>query len=553
MFLTINGFPVNALAITPKQNRTRGGRRSRSMRGQVRDSQRGIRRSWDVTVKFSDFEEAVAMRRLLEGSGHSWTHEDGFQAGTGLRPHIVKWSNITFRPALDLRPLADRGNGALFCDDTDGIILAYDVQAFDGWTVLFEESSTTTGVIHGVRDDGVAYLSGVRDDNVGAEYTPRTGDLWVSERGGVVSIESIAGAESYVGDVVIVPWRMSHAMLESFTDDLAPRWAPMPHLKFDGDMVADPTGFCVCDVKSSNFLGKAPDSAIDANDIWRQSGQTFSFVLHEIEPQYLYDEVTIIAPSPPTDLVSGSLLTFRVDDLNGNGDQNLGWVNTEQIGAFGGKDWHGLGSGVTAARSPLSRASSIVRYTLDDGFGNIAADFNGSSSLATPTTQTEWGPIAQAGDDFTVQVAFRNTSFNTLRALWANRNTGTSAERGANVLYDSRATSPERGIAEVQLGSTFVAESADDAVPTADFNVLTLTGDFTSEVAELLLNDAQSLDSVSLAGFTTAIEATRLYLGGAVNGNRFIGKIYIWTLYDRVLTPAEITANYEYMLGVFAP
>jgi len=252
--------------------------------------------------------------------------------------------------------------------------------------------------------------------------------------------------------------------------------------------------------------------------------------------------------------VAGEQITFRVDNLNGNGDNNSLWVNNEQIGAFGGKDWIGLGAGAATAIATLSRASAVARYVTNDGFGMQAAQFTGSASLRTPTTSL-WAPLAQDGNDFTVMVAFRDTSNNTIRSIWANRNTGGSTQQGADLLYDSRsaAPGPQRVLGEARIGSLYSEQTAPGSVPTASFNVVTMTGDFTANIMELYLNSASSIGSVSIAGNVPAVQSTALFLGGAVNGLRMIGHIYLWSLYPKLLSPAEITTNSEYITSTFAP
>ena len=253
--------------------------------------------------------------------------------------------------------------------------------------------------------------------------------------------------------------------------------------------------------------------------------------------------------------VAGEQITFRVDNLNGNGDNNLLWVNNEQIGAFGGKDWIGLGAGAATAIATMSRASSVARYVTNDGFGMQAAQFSGAASLRTPVATSLWAPLAQDGNDFTVIVAFRDTSFNTRRAIWANRNTGVSAQQGADLLYDSRftPTAPSSVLCEARIGSLYSNQTALGSVPTAVFNVVTVTGNFTTNIIEIFLNSASSIGTVSIAGNVPAIQSTQLYLGGAVDGLRMIGHIYLWSLYPRLLSAAEITTNSEYITTTFAP
>ena len=252
--------------------------------------------------------------------------------------------------------------------------------------------------------------------------------------------------------------------------------------------------------------------------------------------------------------VAGELTTYRVDDLNANGDGNAGWTNGEQIGAFGGKNWQPIGSDVVG-RGPLSRGSSTVPYVTDDGFGKPAARFSGSGSLRTPLT-TSWGPLAQSVSDFTVMVGFRSTQSNTLRAVWANRTTGVSTQRGADLLYDTRfvPVGPFNVLGELRgLTPTAVVPLQGGAftVPTVSFNVVTWTASFGTNFAGLWLDNAAFMVGASLAGFTSSVQSTQLYLGGAVNGNRLVGHIYIWTLYPRVLSAAEITTNYDAMVADF--
>lgn len=542
--LKINGYPINVLDVRPRQSNVRKGSTSRSIRGRTRDDQRGIRRSFNITAKFEDFAEAEALQGMLCGEGHLFNFTDGLAARTGLHPFNARWSELQVLPDLDLRPDADRGPGALYCADLDQTVLAINPQFRDKWTVLVEltAAEASPATIYATRDDGVAYAAGARDDDVLAEFSAST-DVVVKQRNGIVYFTSTAGAEGWLGDIRLLPYRCTDAMLEVFTGDDAPRWGDLPRLRFEGDFIADPTGVCVCDLRPSSFLGKYPDDPAGTADTWRKSAQTFSFVLHEVEPIYRQDSFAVVeAVDDAVTLPAGLVAGYEATDPNGNGDGASGWSNGDQT--LTSQRWEPL------AATTIANAG-LFNVPTDDPFEWIADAGDGlptfrSTSAATSriraddTTNSDWNFLSADIAPYSMHCLCKPdaASGNNLMVPMGTSTTN-SGTTGSTFYMDNRAgTRVAHG-----LHYPFESVSAAGTYTLGDWHLMSLEYDGAGITGGLRLYiNGTLVDTDNTSGtYSPAANSTLILLLGNINWSRgFDGDIRGWWGFDVSGTTADM-------------
>lgn len=289
-FLELNGYPIEVLNAQVSQQQTRQGRGRRSHRGMMRDPRRGIRRTWSLTAKFQEPDEARGLEGLIAGRGHFFGFGRGLVAdepGTGLSPSFAG----TFQSALmspRINPgLGRSGLGFITVDDGDTTdFLNYPAQLGPDWSIFWADSQVPSGLatwdMWGKTSDGKLYR------NAAVASSAFTFDPIVEN--GDVRITTACGCEAGLTDLVILPWRASEAQVIAWTTPGVDRWGPLPVLRMTGDIIDKPATFVVGELSSSPFqqrgaASKALPSAGGAR--WSNADKVIRFTLAEVDDQYL--------------------------------------------------------------------------------------------------------------------------------------------------------------------------------------------------------------------------------------------------------------------------
>src|SRR5215217_4509047 len=109
-FLTLSGIPIPLDAGSPLQYRTELlGELRRSFSGQLRSSVRARKWGFGANTMPVLLEEALALRNLIDGRGHSWSFDGGTASSTGIGPPVVTGT------AGSTTGSARYGTGRMFC------------------------------------------------------------------------------------------------------------------------------------------------------------------------------------------------------------------------------------------------------------------------------------------------------------------------------------------------------------------------------------------------------------------------------------------------------
>lgn len=283
-FLRINGWTVPVINASPKQAIARVGRRERSFRGQLRDSRRFERRTWDVTTIVRDHHDAFSLDHLISGRAHFFDLLDGLQADTALMPLPPgALAGSVLVPGAD----GAYGFGRLTVPQASTeTVLAYDAQLGSEWTaVFFREDSGGDWVGHGVRSDGSAYVDGVESLTFNFPSSAGGDGLFVRVTDGIVEIVKDATAqEENIDDIAILSYRASDALLAALTQDPSTglKFGPAPFVRVDGDLFGEET-VCYGQVLDSTILQKP---ATVPGIGWVNNARTVRFSLTEIDPRF---------------------------------------------------------------------------------------------------------------------------------------------------------------------------------------------------------------------------------------------------------------------------
>ena len=281
--LRINGMQVAVASMSAARKLSKVGKRGRSFRGQVRDAQRGVRRSWEVEAVIQDPDSADPFIRMINGEGHMVDLSDGLQASTGLNPRPGH-ANLTMRPAT----VGAWGRGVLRIDTSligsDGLIAAYDIQCRDNdWTVLLWTYSNGVWTGSARRADGKGYRAGVRNDNAFLRVNSPEG-LFVNVVEGVVELyrDFTAGSFIHADDLVLLPYSLSEAQMAMVTA-YNQKWGPAPVLCVSGDLIGSDT-FCMGNVTGVQIVQKpVPYPGLG----WINNAKIIKFTLSEMDQPFV--------------------------------------------------------------------------------------------------------------------------------------------------------------------------------------------------------------------------------------------------------------------------
>jgi hypothetical protein len=282
-FLSPNGITIPVFDASPSRSLERKGSRRRSLRGEVHDLSRGSRRAWKMTACFigvgHGYEDGDAFEHLVQGEGHYLGFANGLQASTGLQP-MPGHAGITWNPA--------NGFGGVpgYLDTTGTVRLQYDAQLGDDWTVVCRDSSAAWAI------SGLAFTdAGGWDDT-----TERTSLADINSFSsmnfevvdGVLTISS--GMGSGLDDLVILPWRATGSMLQTWAALGTAEWGPLPVLRVTGDVIAEDHAFMVGEVNGVRYVGKGSVSG-SVSTAWVNNAKIVDFTLHEVPPSFVRSDV----------------------------------------------------------------------------------------------------------------------------------------------------------------------------------------------------------------------------------------------------------------------
>jgi hypothetical protein len=280
-FLSINGVVVRVADASVTQTLARRLSRSRSFRGELRDARRAIRRSWTIEARNADHADGRALEQMIEGQGHLFDLADGLQGSTGLMPEAGLVAGLTLKPAL----AGAFGDGYLeVAAAVTGTVLAYDVQVGDEWTVLVRRKVAGAWVGYAQRSDGAAYVDGAWSSTFGLPFSIGGLGLYVRATEGVVElVKDSAAAAELLDDLVILPYRMSDAMLATLTASTAPKFGGCPVLRIEGDLVGE-TAFGLGNITETEIV-EAPSQVAGVG--WVNNARIVRFRLDLLDETFL--------------------------------------------------------------------------------------------------------------------------------------------------------------------------------------------------------------------------------------------------------------------------
>ena len=287
-FLQINGITLPIVEI--QKDFTARGERTRSGRGQIRDTRRGHRETWRVDVCRRDYDWTTAMEAYLEGQAHVFDLNDGIQASTGLQ----------LAPGYtDLRPRPDLtgafGNPGRFELTGTGQFACIDAQLDDlEWGLAWWENDGGGWVAYGRDWRGFGYNNGVRDDDVGA-LNGGTSALGVRVVNGMMVLQNNAGPTIGLDDIIVCRFAPPAEFFEAWAALTVPHGAA-PMMRVSGDFHEDQTGelesYAFGEILSSDYImGGVNTTATKGETEFVTNGKRLSFALDFVTDSFARDQV----------------------------------------------------------------------------------------------------------------------------------------------------------------------------------------------------------------------------------------------------------------------
>ncbi|MFY1829140.1 hypothetical protein ACN47A_24690 [Myxococcus fulvus] len=275
-FLSLSGIPLRLDAGSPVQYRQEPlGDFRRSAAGQLRSSVRG--RKWTITGSTlpMPLEESSALRHLINGSGHSWSFENGSASSTGIAHSFMTGG------AAPVLGLGKYGTGHLRCPPGGAI----------RWPILQSGDTVFTSTIAAwLRAPAVAggawahHIIDVATDETwlnGAQWY-----VWPDVEGDTrvrivltpsyleVSFQADGVGVLQVDDLVLLPYRVPSSWRAPWRDAGVP-FGPLPRHSVTGTGIHE---------GPLTVFGQANDGT--AAELWTEDGQyrvheSFEFELRE--------------------------------------------------------------------------------------------------------------------------------------------------------------------------------------------------------------------------------------------------------------------------------
>lgn len=307
-FLTLNGATFAVVDGSVNRRIRRKGKRSRAYRGQLRDGQRGRRRSWAFRACFKDHEEAETMARIINGEGHVVHFVDGFAADTGLQPELLTLSSVTWD--FTVGPFSGFTTGSMVGDPFDDVC-RYDPQFADDWTIMWWERVGGDWRVIANRSDGRAWLNGVEDTSAWQGIDAYS--LRVEE--GRVTVAGFGAEIGYMHQLVMLPFKAADTFITQWAAATKP-WGGLPVLRMEGDVIATDHEYVLGEVTSQVYVQKPHD---DPDFGWANNAEYVEFNLTELATEFVADlsvtsQGAIVAPPQPVvPLQGGKIIPFVLE------------------------------------------------------------------------------------------------------------------------------------------------------------------------------------------------------------------------------------------------
>lgn len=280
-FLTINGQTIQVAVGSGSRTISKVGKRSRAYRGQLRDGTRGKRRGLTFRACFQDHEYADTMISVINGDGHVAFLRRGFDADTGLQPEIGSLVDTHFDKTAS--PFTGFETGSIRSEG-DGMILRYDAQLCDEWTIHFWYQVDGTGwQVRTMRDDGVTYTDGVRVDT---DFGVACGNFGVDVIDGRVEVNGFGSDVTWLHHLALLPYRAHTDFIETWHAAAKP-WSGLPVVRVEGDALVTDHELFFGKVTGSTFIGK-PQQVSPFG--WVNNAQIVEFELSEVAQGFVYDD-----------------------------------------------------------------------------------------------------------------------------------------------------------------------------------------------------------------------------------------------------------------------
>ncbi|RKG99198.1 hypothetical protein [Corallococcus carmarthensis] len=230
-YLTLSGIEVRCSAAKGlTQKPTLLGPRVRTFRGWAQSGTRARVYTWSAGTPPMPMTDAQALRRLLDGDGHSWTFADAtansFTSSKGAVP-----SSLNGVPQAGTAIPGRWGNGAMFLNPGEEVTWAIGTRldcTVGFWLRTDYVGSNWTHVVACFKADAL-YVNGselgIVDDMEGEL------GLVVSVSEGVLSV--LAAADVAVSDLVYLPYTVPPAWVPQWAAATAP-FGPLPYHTADG-------------------------------------------------------------------------------------------------------------------------------------------------------------------------------------------------------------------------------------------------------------------------------------------------------------------------------
>lgn len=265
-FLTINGFTPSIAEPGQTANLDDVYERLTRMWGTIKIKRLGLVRAWSFSTTLLTKDEADGLEGLINGSGNYFSFQTDLWGSEGVKPVYIGWTAGTASGKVGLCAAASSGQAWDFS--------LYNYLYNKTRTILvYRNPGTGTWTHYAVRDDGVKFVDGSRNDAASTTF------LSWDDRAGTLTI---SGGTSYKFDeLIVVPYRMSLTMIPAFRTymNAGNRFSALRKLKVTGDFLNGVNTEITC----VGFVTSADDQGRPSSDSggWDNAARRLSFTLVE--------------------------------------------------------------------------------------------------------------------------------------------------------------------------------------------------------------------------------------------------------------------------------
>lgn len=223
-WLKLNNYAVPVRQTNPTHGRTAmGGSGKRAFDGTYRKTARNYKRNWmGLETRPVTETEALALRGLLDGEGHSWSFEDSSDFLYSSKGKATASGTAT--------RTGTGGKHGAYITIAAGAAVTWDVELDGSWTLMVWKDVSSTWKHYILDSAGNKYEDG-------ATYGSSIPFLGVS--GGVATLgDTGAGGNQLFDDFVALPFLITAGMASAFATSSA-RFSSLPKLSATGDFIPD--------------------------------------------------------------------------------------------------------------------------------------------------------------------------------------------------------------------------------------------------------------------------------------------------------------------------